>query len=127
MLTANWLQFGVLIALVLVTTPLLGGYMAKVFATDGTKAPGDRVLAPVERTIYRIVGVDPKREQRWQIYALSLLGFSLVSVLFVYLVQRLQGSLPLNPENIGAVPAALGWNTAVSFVTNTNWQNYVPE
>ena len=69
-------------------------------------------------------GVDPKREQPWTAYALSLLAFSAVSVVGLYLLQRLQGSLPLNPTNVAAVPPALAFNTAVSFVTNTNWQNY---
>jgi K+-transporting ATPase ATPase A chain len=130
---AAWLQFLVLIAIVVAGTPLLGGYMAKVFADrhdpedPEPKAPGDRFFDPVERVIYKATGVDPDREQRWTIYAASLLAFSLVSVLLLYGLQRLQGSLPLNPTDVSAVPQALAFNTATSFTTNTNWQNYAGE
>lgn len=119
-----------LVAALVVCVPFLGGYMAKVFAAgDGSdaKAPGDRFFAPIERVIYRAIGVDPEREQRWNVYALSVLAFSAVGVLALYLLQRIQGSLPFNPTDMKSVPAALAWNTAVSFVTNTNWQNYAPE
>jgi potassium-transporting ATPase potassium-binding subunit len=122
---AAWLQFLVLIALVFAATPLLGGYMAKVFGDDA--APGDRFFGPVERLIYRVTGVDPSREQRWTIYARSLLAFSGVSVLVLYLLQRVQGGLPVNPNDVPGVPEPLAFNTAVSFVTNTNWQNYAGE
>ncbi len=125
---ASWLQFAVLIVLVVAATPLLGSYMAKVFSPETAGAPvGDRVFGPIERGIYRLTGVNAEREQRWTVYARSLLAFSLVSVLFVYLMQRIQGSLPVNPTDVGAVPEALAFNTAVSFVTNTNWQNYAGE
>ena len=124
---ANWLQLGVLIALVVALTPVLGRYMAGVFGSDGERAPGDRVFLPVERLAYRLTGVDPQREQRWQSYAYAVLSFSLFSVLFLYLLQRVQQWLPLNPTDVPAVPEALSFNTAVSFVTNTNWQNYSPE
>jgi potassium-transporting ATPase potassium-binding subunit len=120
--TANWLQLLALVALVLATTRLLGPYLARVLA-DGP-ALGDRVFLPVERVVYRIVGVDPSREQRWSVYALSLLTFSGVSVLGLFLLQRVQGALFLNPTEVAGVPPALAFNTAASFVTNTNWQNY---
>jgi potassium-transporting ATPase potassium-binding subunit len=119
---ANWLQLAALVGALFVTTPLLGAYVARVLG--GGPAPGDRVFLPIERAIYRITGVDPSREQPWNIYALSLLAFSFVSVVGLYLLQRLQGSLPLNPTDVAAVPPALAFNTASSFVTNTNWQNY---
>jgi K+-transporting ATPase ATPase A chain len=119
---ANWLQLGVLVAALFVTTPLLGAYMARVLG--GASAPGDRFFLPIERAIFRVTGVDPSREQRWNVYALSLLAFSAVSVVGLYLLQRLQGSLPLNPTDVAGVPPALAFNTAASFVTNTNWQNY---
>ncbi len=85
------------------------------------------MFQPVERLVYRACRVDPDAEQRWSIYAVSLLGFSLVSVLVLYLQLRLQGHLPLNPDHQGSVGPALSFNTAVSFVTNTNWQNYAAE
>ena len=122
MSTANWLQLIALVALILVTTRVLGAYLARVLANGS--APGDRLFLPVERTIYRAVGVDPQREQAWGVYALSLLAFSLVSVVGLYALQRLQAHLPLNPTDVGEVPSALAFNTASSFVTNTNWQNY---
>ncbi len=119
---ANWLQLAALVALVVATTRLLGPYLARVL--EGGPAFGDRVFLPVERAAYRIVGVDPAREQPWTIYALSLLAFSGVSVLGLFLLQRLQGALFLNPTDVAGVPPALAFNTAASFVTNTNWQNY---
>jgi potassium-transporting ATPase potassium-binding subunit len=120
-----WIQLAALIALVAAATPVLGGYMAKVYG--GGAAPGDRVFGPVERLIYRLTGVDPEREQRWTTYARALLAFSAVSVLGLYLLQRVQGGLPVNPTDMPAVPEPLAFNTAVSFVTNTNWQNYAGE
>ena len=122
MTTAGWIQLLVFLGLIVVFTPLLGGYMAKVWA--GGKAPGDRVFGPIERGIYRVCGIDPESEQRWTTYTFSLLAFSAVSVLFVYGFQRLQSHLPFNPDHMTAVHPDLAWNTAVSFVTNTNWQSY---
>ncbi len=122
MTSYSWLQLGVLVALLLVTTRVLGTYIAGVFGDDATR--WDRVFAPLERVIYRICGVDPSREQTWPVYALALISFSLVSVLGLYTLQRIQGVLPLDPTDAKGVPPALAFNTAVSFVTNTNWQNY---
>ena len=129
-----WLQVLVLLVAVAVGTRLLGPYLAAVFGdaepVDGdeharrAKAPGDRFFEPIERFIYRLCGIDPDREQRWTGYGASLLAFSLVSVLFLYAMLRLQHVLPLNPTDAPAVPSPLAFNTAVSFVTNTNWQNY---
>jgi K+-transporting ATPase ATPase A chain len=84
-------------------------------------------LGWLERPIYRTLGVDPDAEQSWQRYGGALIVFSGVAILFTYAILRLQGSLPLNPQHFGAVTPALGWNTAVSFITNTNWQNYAGE
>jgi K+-transporting ATPase ATPase A chain len=123
MSAASWLQFAVLIAVLLVTAVPLGRYMANVYSTE-EKAPGDRVFGPIERAIYRVCRVDPHREQRWTVYAYSLIGFSIVSFLAVYGLQRLQGSLPFNPTNVPGVIPHLSFNTAVSFMTNTNWQSY---
>jgi K+-transporting ATPase ATPase A chain len=120
-----WAQAAALLGLVLVSTPLLGAYIARVFGDDA--APGDRVFLPVERVLYRLSGVDPEREQPWNVYALSLLAFGAVSVVGLFLLQRVQGALPLNPTGVEGVSPALAFNTAVSFVTNTNWQNYAGE
>src|SRR6266849_5300905 len=121
----GWAQLVFIIALLAVSTPLLGRYMAKVYG--GGKAPGDRVFGPVERFIYRVCGVNPDSEQRWTVYTISLLAFSFVSLLILYAQLRLQGHLPFNPDNMKAMPSALSFNTAVSFLTNTNWQNYSGE
>src|SRR5271166_2359868 len=124
-MSQNVIDILILVVLLAISTPLLGNYMAKVFANK--KAPGDRVFLPVERVIYKVTGVSAEGEQRWTIYALSVLAFSLVSVLVLYGIQRLQGHLPFNPDHFGAVPPALSFNTAASFLTNTNWQNYAGE
>ena len=89
--------------------------------------PGDRVFGPIERLIYRVCGIDPEGEQRWKTYAISLLSFNAVAVLAVYFVQRIQAHLPFNPTHVTAVPPFMALNTSVSFVTNTDWQSYVPE
>ena len=125
MTEAAWAQLLVLIALLAISTPLLGNYLAKVYG--GQRAPGDRVFGPVERVIYRVCGVDPDSEQRWQTYAISLLAFSFASVLILYAQLRLQGHLPFNPDSQKGVKPTLSFNTAVSFLTNTNWQNYSGE
>jgi potassium-transporting ATPase potassium-binding subunit len=122
MSTANWIQLLAFIALCVISTPLLGNYMWKVYR--GGKAPGDRFFLPVENAIYRLCGVDPEGEQRWNIYALSLLAFSLAGVLLSYLFLRIQGHLPFNPDHMKGVAPALSFNTAISFLTNTNWQAY---
>jgi potassium-transporting ATPase potassium-binding subunit len=116
--------FGFLIALIVVMVLIwryLGSYMAAVF--DG------RVhwMGWLERPTYRLLGVDPDSEQTWKRYATSLVIYSGVAILVVYGIERLQGSLPLNPQHLDAVSPALSFNTATSFVTNTNWQNYVGE
>ena len=117
--------FLVLLALAL-SAPALGKYMAKVYDRDATggKAPGDRFFSPVERLVYRVARVDDTKEQRWNVYALALLAFSVVSFIAVYGIQRLQGSLPFNPTDRSAVTPWGAFNVAVSFVTNTNWQWY---
>jgi K+-transporting ATPase ATPase A chain len=119
------LQVVALVGALVVTAPLLGAYLARVLG--GGAAPGDRFLLPVERVLYRAAGIDPAREQPWSVYALSLLAFSAVSVIGLYLLERVQGGLPLNPTEVDGVPSALAFNTAASFVTNTNWQNYAGE
>jgi potassium-transporting ATPase potassium-binding subunit len=127
---AAWLQLLALLVLLAISTPLIGSYMAKVYATTDKgpdKAPGDRLFHPIERVIYRVCGVDESSEQRWTTYAISLLAFSFASVVILYAQLRLQGHLPLNPDHLSSVGPALSLNTSVSFLTNTNWQNYVGE
>ena len=118
----------VLVVLLAVTVPPLGRYIAAVYGSraDGS-APGDRLFGPLERGLYRICRVDARREQRWNVYAISLLALSLVSLLFLYAMLRLQGSLPFNPTDRDSVSPTGAFNIAVSFVTNTNWQWYSGE
>jgi K+-transporting ATPase ATPase A chain len=125
MLVADLVQPLALLAAVAALTPPLGAYIARVMNGERTfLAP---VLGPVERLVHRSLGVGPDREQTWKAYARSLLAFSVASVVLLYLLQRLQGLLPLDPDGFGAVGPALALNTAVSFVTNTDWQNYLGE
>src|SRR5712691_778780 len=125
MSTAGWLQFAVLGLMVVISTPLLGNYMYRVYR--GGKAPGDRIFLPVENLVYRMCGIDPEGEQRWSTYALCLIAFSLAGVLLTYAVLRVQAHLPLNPDHQKAVGPLLSFNTAISFLTNTNWQSYAGE
>jgi potassium-transporting ATPase potassium-binding subunit len=122
---AGWAQLIALIVVLAVTAPLLGRYMANVYT--GTPSRLDRFFGPVERLIYRACRIDPEREQRWNIYALSLLAFSVVGIFLLYVIQRIQSGLPFNPTDMVNVQPALAFNTAVSFVTNTNWQSYAGE
>jgi K+-transporting ATPase ATPase A chain len=122
---AGWAQYALLIVLVLVTAPFLGRYIANVL--EGRQSRLDRVFGPFERLVFRACRVNPDREQRWNVYALSLLAFSLVSFLLLFAIQRLQTDLPFNPTNVLNVTPGLAFTTAVSFMTNTNWQSYYPE
>ncbi len=123
MSASGLLQLVLLIALLGVSMGPVGRYMAKVYGSDPDgRAPGDRVFLKLERIIYRMLRVDSRREQRWNVYALSMLAFSLVSVLFLYALIRLQGTLPFNPTNRAGTTPWGAFNAAVSFVTNTNWQ-----
>jgi K+-transporting ATPase ATPase A chain len=129
-MTVNgWLQIAVFFLAVLVLTKPLGVYMFRVF--EGGQPPLPRLFGPIERLLYRLCGVDPKREQSWQMYAFSLLIFSLMGMVVTYAIQRTQQFLPLNPQvngkKLGPVAADLAFNTAASFTTNTNWQAYTPE
>ena len=125
-MTVNgWVQILVFLLLVLAVTKPLGVFMTRVFSRERTFL--DPVLRPVERLIYKLCFVDENHEMRWTEYALAMLLFSVVSMLLLYLIQRVQGYLPLNPQKFGAVPQALAFNTAASFTTNTNWQNYAGE
>jgi len=119
----GWLQLVLFFAALWLLTKPMGKYLVRVL-DGGGRTSLDPVLRPAERALYRIFGVDPAREQDWKQYALSLLTFSLMGTLFTYTILRLQNVLPLNPQNFGPVKATLAFNTAVSFATNTNWQNY---
>jgi potassium-transporting ATPase potassium-binding subunit len=125
---AGFFQLALLCVVLAVTAIPLGRYMAAVYGArpDGS-APGDRCFDPIERFVYRVLRVDARREQRWNVYAIALLAFSVLSFLFVYVILRLQGSLFFNPTNVVAVPAYGAFNVAVSFMTNTNWQWYSGE
>ena len=122
----GWLQIFVFLALILAVTKPLGVFMARVF--EGERTFLDPVLRPVERLLYRITGVDEKHEMKWTEYTTAMLLFSGVSMLVLYLIQRIQGILPFNPQHLTAVmPEHLAFNTAASFTTNTNWQAYSGE
>jgi K+-transporting ATPase ATPase A chain len=118
-------QVVIYLGLLIVCTPLLGGYMKRVF--DGERTFLSPVLHPVEGAIYRLSGVRPDEEQRWQQYALALITFNVLGFLALFLLQLLQGFLPLNPEGLPNVEPFLAFNTATSFMTNTNWQSYAGE
>jgi len=122
-MTANgWLQIIVYLAVILAITRPMGVFMARVFNRERTFL--DPVLRPVERLLYRLTLVDEEHEMRWTEYAFAMLLFSCVSMLVLYLIERTQQILPWNPQKFGAVGADLAFNTAASFTTNTNWQNY---
>jgi K+-transporting ATPase ATPase A chain len=118
----GWIQIALFAAVVIALARPVGGFMTKVFA--GERNFLSPVLGPIERAIYRVSGVDEKAEQHWVTYGVAMLLFSLVGLLVLYAMQRLQAVLPFNPQGQAAVPADLAFNTAVSFATNTNWQNY---
>ncbi len=125
MTVAGWLQIAVFLLIVIALTPPFGRYMYRVF--EGHAQPLRRVFGPIERLLYRLSGVDPKKEQTWQGYAASLLVFSALGVLVTYAIERWQHWLPWNPQKLAAVAPDLAFNTAASFSTNTNWQSYTPE
>ncbi|HUO36879.1 MAG TPA: potassium-transporting ATPase subunit KdpA, partial [Mycobacterium sp.] len=125
MTAASWAEIAAVFALIVLSTPILGGYLAKVYRNE--KAPGDRVFVPVERAVYRLLRIDPRGEQRWNAYVGSAVALTVVGVLLNYLLFRVQQVLPGNPDHLPGVSPPLSFNTAVSFVTNTNWQNYTGE
>lgn len=119
------LQLGVYLLVLLLLVKPLGTYMAHVY--QGERTFLSPVLQPVERFIYRLLGMNADEEMDWKTYAVAVLLFSLVGLVLLYLLQRLQAVLPLNPQGLSTVPPDLAFNTAVSFVTNTNWQSYSGE
>jgi potassium-transporting ATPase potassium-binding subunit len=125
-MTVNgWIQIFVFLALIFAVTKPLGIFMARVFNRERTFL--DPVARPLERLLYRVTGVDENHEMRWTEYAVAMLMFSGVSMLLLYGIQRLQQFLGWNPQSFGAVAQDLAFNTAASFTTNTNWQNYAGE
>ena len=118
----GWLQIGLLFLIVLLLIKPLGLFMAKVFSGERTFL--SPVLGPVERGFYSLAGVDPKKEQGWLAYAFSVIAFSVMGLVSLYAILRLQAYLPYNPQGFPGVAPDLAFNTAVSFVTNTNWQSY---
>jgi K+-transporting ATPase ATPase A chain len=125
MMLSGWLQIGFFFVCLLLLVKPLGAYMAHVF--QGERTFLSRVVSPVERFFYRLAGVNPENEMGWKTYALAFLIFNVAGLVFLYIIQRLQGSIPLNPQHLGAVKPDLAFNTAVSFATNTNWQSYTGE
>src|SRR3954463_211469 len=121
----GWLQIAVFFAILTAVTPLIGGYMARVFA--GERVILTPVLGPVERLLYRVMRTDPAREQDWKGYARTVIVFSLVSWLALYLILRTEGVHPFNPQGFHSGTWDVSFNTATSFVTNTNWQFYAGE
>lgn len=125
MIANSVLQMAFYLAALLLLAKPLGSYMARVY--EGRPVILARIGAPLERLIYRVCGIDPLKEMRWTQYALAVIWFSALSVLVVYLLQRVQGWLPLDPMKTAAVSPGSSFNTAVSFATNTNWQGYSGE
>jgi K+-transporting ATPase ATPase A chain len=119
------LNFAVFLGIVLLLAKPVGWYMQRVFS--GESHPLGRVIGPLERGIYRAIGTDPAHEMKWTAYAVALLLFNAMGAVLLFLIMRFQGSLPLNPQNYPNVESRLAFNTAVSFVTNTNWQSYAGE
>ncbi|HTP07275.1 MAG TPA: potassium-transporting ATPase subunit KdpA [Anaerolineae bacterium] len=118
----GWLQLILYFVVLIALAKPLGTYMAHVYEGEHTLL--SRVIGPIERLIYRLSGVNPQTEMSWKTYALAMLLFNLFGLIVVYLLQRVQGALPLNPQGLGAVSPDSSFNTAVSFATNTNWQGY---
>src|SRR6266498_1157816 len=121
----SWLQLIFYIVVLLALAKPLGSFMAKVY--QGERTFLDPVLSPIERFIYRLSGVKPDQDMNWKSYAIAVMVFNVLGLIVVYLLQRFQGVLPLNPEGLGAVTPDSAWNTATSFATNTNWQGYSGE
>jgi K+-transporting ATPase ATPase A chain len=121
----SWLQIGLYLLILLLLVKPLGAYMAHVY--QGERTFLSPVVGPIERLVYRILGMHADEEMDWKKYSVALLLFTLVGIISLYALQRLQSVLPLNPQNLGAVQPDLAFNTAVSFATNTNWQSYSGE
>ena len=125
-MTANgWFQIGFFLLVIFLITKPLGVFLAHVFS--GEKTFLDPVLRPIEKFVYRLTGIDEKHEMRWTEYAVAMLLFSAVSMALLYLMERVQKFLPLNPQKFVNLEPGLAFGTAASFTTNTNWQAYSGE
>jgi len=125
MTTNGWFQIAFFFVVVLALAKPVGTYMTLVFERRRTWL--DPVAGPIERLLYRLTGINPEEEMRWTTYLVAMLIFSAATLVLTYVVERLQGHLPFNPQHLAGVEPGLAWNTAVSFTTNTNWQSYSPE
>ena len=121
----GWIQIALYCVILIALTKPFGGYLARVF--NGERTFLSPVLGWLERGIYRLSGVDPAEEQHWLTYGLAMFAFTVAGFLVLYAIQRLQGVLPFNPQHLANVEPSLAFNTSVSFISNTNWQSYVPE
>src|SRR5690349_22855903 len=121
----GWIQIAIFSAIIIAITKPVGGYMTRVF--NGERSLLSPILHPLERGVYWLCGVDENEEQHWITYGVAMLLFSLAGFLSLYAIERLQAALPFNPQGFSAVAPDLAFNTSLSFVTNTNWQSYVPE
>ena len=125
MTISGWIQIALFGVIIIALAKPLGGYMTRVF--NGERTFLSPLLRPIERVFYAVGGVDEKEDQHWLVYTIAMLAFSMAGFLVLYGLQRLQAVLPFNPQQLPAVGEHLAFNTSVSFVTNTNWQSYVPE
>ncbi len=122
----EWIQFIIyVVALIALTIPM-GIYLNQVLDAQG-KTFLDKIIKPLENITYNLLGVNPDQEQDWKQYTIAMLIFSVVTLLFTYIILRIQQYLPLNPQNLPNLSPDLAFNTAVSFTTNTNWQSYAGE
>src|SRR5215472_12443414 len=126
MLSSDWLQLALFVGVLALITKPMGLYLVQVLDANG-RTWLDPIIKPFERLTYKLMGVRANTEHDWKQYTLAMLVFSLVSCLFTYAILRLQHLLPLNPQGFGPLSPDLAFNTAVSFTTNTNWQNYTGE
>ncbi|HJW42324.1 MAG TPA: potassium-transporting ATPase subunit KdpA [Rhizomicrobium sp.] len=121
----GWTQIALYCAIIIAITKPFGGYLTRVF--NGERTALSPALGWLERSLYRLSGIDPKEEQHWLTYASAMLAFSAAGFVALYAIQRLQGVLPFNPQKLPAIGPDLAFNTSISFISNTNWQSYVPE
>jgi potassium-transporting ATPase potassium-binding subunit len=121
----GWIQIALYCAIIIAITRPFGGYLVRVF--NGERTLLSPMLEPLERGLYRMSGVDPQEDQSWMVYGFAMLAFSIAGFVALYAIQRLQGVLPFNPQHLAGIAPDSAFNTSVSFVSNTNWQSYVPE